>query len=317
MYNLNRIKALVAFDEVSANPLRPESREAQISEMISDHMAMYASINFPTTPIHSQKGREFRSFEGEVARLLQEVATAYRSLKVQQTPDFHRALEEVDATEEVYQGEEDLIYVTIMPELSKVRGAGDAFLFQLNLFTQNEHTLKLSAEDYAKQNKGPYDSTLFFFSALGLISQAKQSYENGQQKEAWLNLVDASFVLGCKQGADVSAKISELSKAARNAVTNAIEKNAPQAALKDYAVELYIAIRQSGESKSVRSATDELFPLVEIKLQELSMIQVDRQRKRLSISKPTIYKHLCIVEKAIRNFEVKNNQPTISTVASQ
>lgn len=317
MYNLNRIKALVAFDEASANPLRPESREAQISEMISDYMAMYASINFPTTPIHSQKGREFRSFEGEVARLLQEVATAYRSLKIQQTPDFNRALEEIDATEEVYQREEDFIYTKIMPELSKTCGAGEAFLFQLNLFTQNEQILQQSAEDYAKQNKGPYDSTLFFFSALGLISQAKRSYENGHEKEAWLNLVDASFVLGCKRGADVSAKVSELSKAARNAVANAVKKNAPQAALKDYAVQLYIAIRQNGESISVQKATDELFPLVERKLQELSKIQVDRQRKRLSISKPTIYKHLCIVEKAIRNFEVENNQSTISTVASQ
>ena len=204
-----------------------------------------------------------------------------------------------------------------MPELSKVCGAGDAFLFQLNLFTQNEQILRRSAEDYAKQNKGPYDSTLFLFSALGLISQAKRSYENGHEKEAWLNLVDASFVLGCKRGADVSAKVSELSKAARNAVANAVKKNAPQAELKDYAVELYIAIRQNGKSISVRTATDELFPQIEKKLQELSKIQVDRQKKRLSISKPTIYKHLCIAEKAIRNFEARNNQPTISAAASK
>lgn len=317
MYTLNQIKALVAFDKSSANPLRPESREVHMSEMISDYMSMYASVNFPTTPIHSQKGRELRSFEGEVARLIRQVVTAHRSFFIQQTPDYCRPFEEIEATEKVYSKEDTFIYETVMPELSKSCGAGDAFLFQLNLFTQNEQILQQSAEDYAKKNKGPYDSTLFLFSALGLISQAKRSYENGHEKEAWLNLVDASFVLGCKRGADVSAKVSELSKAARNAVANAVKKNAPQAALKDYAVELYIAIRQNGESISVQKATDEIFPQLEKKLQELSKIQIDRQKKRLSISKPTIYKHLCIIEKAIRNPEVNKNQPKISTVASQ
>lgn len=301
-------KTLMLYADALDNPDRPESREQQISQMIAHHVHIYERSKPSSTHVHSEKGRETRSFKSELSRLLQQVSIGYLSHIVKSNPEFSEGLKEAGKLNEALSKEVDLIIDTILPELQKSLNSGDAFLFLLDVFTQNENILQLSAENLAKNNRGPYESTLFWFSAWGLLCQAGQNYDIGKEKEAWVNLIDASYVLGCKRGADVRAKVDDLASASRAAAVNALKKSAPQMELKKYAAELFLAIRKMDETRSVQKITDQIFPLVESKLQTLSDDQVKKERKRISISKPTIYKYLCKLDRALRIYEETINR---------
>lgn len=301
--NFNQIRALMEIDELSVNAPPPGSRAVQVAEMVNAHLDAYRSYNLPLEYLYCEKGRQRRNFNNEVKRLLQEVVASNLSFHKKRMPKMQTALKEISA-EDILNNEEQTIHKIVFPELSKTEVAGDAFFYFLNAFTQGEISIKQYAEDMAKQDRGPYETVLSWFAALGLISQAQSKRAAGRTDEAWINLIDASFVIGCQHGSEVTMKIEDLSRTARTAALNALIKNAPLTELKEYAMDLYIKSRNGGEKKSVRKFTDEVFPILEIRLKELSQSQINKQRKAISVSKPTIYKFLCKVENTFRNHSI-------------
>jgi hypothetical protein len=249
-------KLIYQIAAASQSPLRPFSLSEHLVQVERDLKDVSSFVNaeirpsYGTAPYLFAEGvRETRTFENEYNRLKSRVLDYYVEALSEQIPELAKALEAppLAATKAQMRRETRAYAATqIMPVIEKHPAVGEDIYLQIYAWVWDADTPSL-VERVASSGIGAPESVLATYGMLGLLIDARRSYDAGNIEKAYSYLNDASFMIGMREGTrGITKHLPELTKKMHQSYLSH-KSRARKREDSEKAVELFCSLRPRNE----------------------------------------------------------------------